>query len=167
MLFVINLKINILILLLIDIIELILLCVVPTIFSAGNFQVKSNSALNNYWRINSIKSDIDKYFKAVILVSHAIDNQLRACFTSREGYPSERVHPSWRPGGRWPEFIAKFTGGVTLQPGATWCNVSLKGTGNNYRVKTGVHVNRSEIWSNIKGELLGLKWVGNTTMQMV
>ena len=78
MLFVINLKINILILLLIDIIELILLCVVPTIFSAGNFQVKSNSALNNYWRINSIKSDIDKYFKAAFLVSHAIDNQLRA-----------------------------------------------------------------------------------------
>ena len=29
--------------------------------------------------------------------------------------------------------------------------------------KAGVHVNRSEILSNIKGELLGLKWVGNTT----
>ena len=25
----------------------------------------------------------------------------------------------------------------------------------------GAHVNRSEIWSNIKGELLGSKWVGN------
>ena len=75
MLFVINLKINILILLLIDIIELILLCVVHTIFLAGNFQVKSNSALNNYWRINSIKSDVEKYFKAVILVCHVIDNE--------------------------------------------------------------------------------------------
>ena len=25
------------------------------------------------------------------------------------------------------------------------------------------YLNRSEIWSNIKGGLLGLKWVGNTT----
>ena len=28
------------------------------------------------------------------------------------------------------------------------------------------HMNRSEIWSNIKRELLGLKWVGNTTRQL-
>ena len=26
-------------------------------------------------------------------------------------------------------------------------------------LKAGVHVHRGEIWSNIKGELLGLKWV--------
>ena len=30
----------------------------------------------------------------------------------------------------------------------------------------GVHMNRSEIWSNIKKELLGLKWVWNTTRQL-
>ena len=29
--------------------------------------------------------------------------------------------------------------------------------------KAGVHVNRGEIWSNIKGELLELKRFGNTT----
>ena len=34
------------------------------------------------------------------------------------------------------------------------------------RVKAGVHMNRSEIWSNIKRELLGLKWVGNTSTLM-
>ena len=32
--------------------------------------------------------------------------------------------------------------------------------------KPGEHMNRSEIWSNIKRELLGLKWVGNTTRQL-
>ena len=31
-------------------------------------------------------------------------------------------------------------------------------------LKAGVQVNRSEIWGNIKGELLGLKWVGNTIL---
>ena len=31
--------------------------------------------------------------------------------------------------------------------------------------KAGVHINRSEIWSIIKRELLGLKWVGNTSRQ--
>ena len=34
-------------------------------------------------------------------------------------------------------------------------------------LKAGVHVNRSEIWSIIKRELLGLKWVGNTTRQLI
>ena len=29
-------------------------------------------------------------------------------------------------------------------------------------IKAGVHVNRWEIWSNIKRKLLGLKWGGNT-----
>ena len=33
-------------------------------------------------------------------------------------------------------------------------------------IKAGVYLNRSEIWSNIKGDLLGLKWVGNTTRQL-
>ena len=33
-------------------------------------------------------------------------------------------------------------------------------------IKAGVYLNRSEIWSNIKGGLLGLKWVGNTTRQL-
>ena len=33
-------------------------------------------------------------------------------------------------------------------------------------LKAGIHVNRSEIWRNIEGELLGLKWVGNTTRQL-
>ena len=33
----------------------------------------------------------------------------------------------------------------------------------NCEVKAGVHVNRSKNWSIIKRELLGLKWVGNTT----
>ena len=32
-------------------------------------------------------------------------------------------------------------------------------------LKAGIHMNRSKIWSNIKRELLGLKWVGNTTRQ--
>ena len=34
-------------------------------------------------------------------------------------------------------------------------------------IKAGVLVNRSEIWSNIKEELLGLKWVGKTTRQLI
>ena len=33
-------------------------------------------------------------------------------------------------------------------------------------LKAGVHVNRSEIWRNIQGELLELKSVGNTTRQL-
>ena len=33
-------------------------------------------------------------------------------------------------------------------------------------LKAGVHVKRSENWSNIKGELLGLKWAGYTTRQL-
>ena len=33
-------------------------------------------------------------------------------------------------------------------------------------IKAGVHVNKSEIWSIIKRELLGLKWVGNTPRQL-
>ena len=32
--------------------------------------------------------------------------------------------------------------------------------------RRGVHLNRSKIWSNIKGDLLGLKWVGKTTRQL-
>ena len=32
-------------------------------------------------------------------------------------------------------------------------------------LKAGVHPNASEIWSNIERELLGLKWIGNTTRQ--
>ena len=36
-----------------------------------------------------------------------------------------------------------------------------------YYIKAGVHVNRSEIWSNIKGEFLGLKYVGSTGYQTV
>ena len=32
--------------------------------------------------------------------------------------------------------------------------------------KEGVHMKRSEILSNIKGGLLGLKWVGNITRQL-
>ena len=32
-------------------------------------------------------------------------------------------------------------------------------------VKAGVHLNRSEICSNIQRKLLGLKWIGNTTRQ--
>ena len=35
--------------------------------------------------------------------------------------------------------------------------------GMNCEVKAGVHMNRSKNWSIIKRELLGLKWVGNTT----
>ena len=33
-------------------------------------------------------------------------------------------------------------------------------------LKAGVYLKRSEIWSNIKVDLLGLKWVGNTTKQL-
>ena len=33
-------------------------------------------------------------------------------------------------------------------------------------IKAGVQVNRGEIWSNFKKELLGLKWVGNATRQL-
>ena len=33
-------------------------------------------------------------------------------------------------------------------------------------LKAGVYLKRSEIWSNIKVDLLGLKWVGNTTRQL-
>ena len=32
--------------------------------------------------------------------------------------------------------------------------------------KDGVHMKKSQIWSNIKGELLGLKWFGNTARQL-
>ena len=34
-------------------------------------------------------------------------------------------------------------------------------------LKVGVHVNRSEIWSITKRELLGLKWFGHTTRQLI
>ena len=33
-------------------------------------------------------------------------------------------------------------------------------------LKVGVHMNRSEIWSIIKRELLGLLWIGNTTREL-
>ena len=50
------------------------------------------------------------------------------------------------------------------EPSGEECGlISLTAAGNQaYKV----HVNRSEIWSNIKKELLGLKWVGNTTRQL-
>ena len=35
-----------------------------------------------------------------------------------------------------------------------------------FTLKAGVHTNTSEIWSNIERELLGLKWIGNTTRQL-
>ena len=34
-------------------------------------------------------------------------------------------------------------------------------------IKAVVHLNSSEIWINIKRELLGFKWVGNTTRQLI
>ena len=42
----------------------------------------------------------------------------------------------------------------------------LHAKGKTSTLKAGVHRNRSEIWSNIKRELLGLKWVGSTTRQL-
>ena len=33
-------------------------------------------------------------------------------------------------------------------------------------IKAGVYMNRSEIWSIIKREFFGLKWVGNTTRKL-
>ena len=58
-----------------------------------------------------------------------------------------------------------------------WCNTYSSNTYNTYssnanikkitikqhHVKARVYMNRSEVWSDIKRELLGLKWVGNTT----
>ena len=89
------------------------------VFLAGNLQVKSNSVLNSYWRINCIKSDADKYLKDVILVSRAIDN--------KEGFAL--ANGSTLAGGQRMARVYKqnFTVRVTLQPGAASAMFHSKG----------------------------------------
>ena len=45
------------------------------------------------------------------------------------------------------------------------CQVAFKKL-NELLLKAGVHMNRSEIYSIIKKELLGLRWIRNTTRQL-
>ena len=75
------------------------------------------------------------------------------------------------PGNGYP---LSCNGGIQPRSQVEWCTIGPRYGASPYKTlwstppgpQTGLHMNRSEIWSNIKRELLGLEWVENTTIQL-